>query len=87
MTTPPDYMRMTAGLFVAAVHHMGLVTLTHPPNPMGFLRETLGRGANEKPVIVFPVGYPAKDAKVPDIERLPANAFIQWNEITGTDSI
>jgi nitroreductase len=70
---------IAAGLFIAAIHHMGLVTLTHTPNPMTFLRETLGRGTNEKPVIVFPVGYPAKDAKVPDIERLKADAYIQWN--------
>jgi nitroreductase len=70
---------IAAGLFIAAIHHMGLVTLTHTPNPMGFLRETLARGANEKPVMVFPVGYPAADAKVPDLARLSAPEFIQWN--------
>ena len=32
-----------AGLFVAAVHHMGLATLTHTPNPMKFLGELLER--------------------------------------------
>ena len=31
------------GLFVAAVHHMGLATLTHTPNPMKFLGELLER--------------------------------------------
>lgn len=70
---------MAAGLFITAIHHMGLVTLTHTPNPMGFLRELLGRGANEKAVVVFPVGYPAQDARVPDIARLEPEAFIQWN--------
>jgi nitroreductase len=70
---------IAAGLFIAAVHHMGLVTLTHTPNPMAFLRDTLGRGSHEKAVMVFPVGYPAPDAQVPDLERLPADAFIQWN--------
>lgn len=70
---------IAAGLFITAVHQMGLVTLTHTPNPMGFLRELLGRGHNEKAVIVFPVGYPAPDAQVPDLQRLPAQAFIQWN--------
>lgn len=70
---------IAAGLFIAAIHRMGLVTLTHTPNPMGFLRELLGRGRNEKAVIVFPVGYPAPDAKVPDLKRLPAERFIQWN--------
>lgn len=70
---------IAAGLFVAAIHRMGLVTLTHTPNPMGFLRDLLGRGANEKAVMVFPVGYPAPDAKVPDLQRLSAEQFIQWN--------
>jgi hypothetical protein len=29
--------------------------------------------------MVFPVGYPAADAKVPDLARLSAPEFIQWN--------
>jgi iodotyrosine deiodinase len=70
---------IAAGLFIAAVHAMGLVTLTHTPNPMGFLRQTLGRGVNEKPVLVLPVGYPAPDARVPDLQRLPLEAIVQWN--------
>ncbi|MBL8323358.1 MAG: nitroreductase family protein [Rubrivivax sp.] len=70
---------IAAGMFITAIHHMGLVTLTHTPNPMGFLRTLLGRGVNEKAVMVFPVGYPAPDAKVPDLKRLPPEGFIQWN--------
>ena len=70
---------IAAGLFIAAVHRMGLVTLTHTPNPMGFIRELLGRGSHERPVIVFPVGYPAPDARVPDIARMRGEQFIQWN--------
>ncbi len=69
---------IAAGLFVAAVHHMGLVTLTHTPNPMGFLRDLLGRGRNEKAVLVMPVGYPRADAKVPDLERLPLQAISEF---------
>lgn len=60
---------IAAGLFIAAVHHMGLVTLTHTPNPMGFLRELLGRPQNEKAMLVMPVGYPAPGAEVPDLTR------------------
>jgi iodotyrosine deiodinase len=70
---------IAAGLFITAVHLMGLVTLTHTPSPMGFLRDRLGRGNHEKAVLVMPVGYPAADARVPDLQRLPAEAFIQWN--------
>lgn len=70
---------IAAGLFITAIHLMGLVTLTHTPNPMGFLRERLGRGTNEKAVLVLPVGYPAADAQVPDLQRLAPEQFIQWN--------
>jgi len=69
---------IAAGLFIAAVHRMGLVTLTHTPNPMGFLRDLLGRGTNEKAVLVLPVGYPRADAQVPDLQRLPLEAIAQF---------
>ena len=75
---------IAAGLFIASVHRMGLVTLTHTPNPMGFLRERLGRGTHEKAVLVLPVGYPAADAQVPDLQRLRPEAVIQWNVPTAT---
>jgi iodotyrosine deiodinase len=66
---------IAAGFFVAAVHMMGLVTLTHTPSPMGFLGELLNRPANEKAMLVMPVGYPAADARVPDLQRKPLDAF------------
>jgi nitroreductase len=68
-----------AGLFVSAVHHMGLTTLTHTPNPMQFLSDLLGRPANETAVLLFPVGYPAADAQVPKLERKALEAIVQWN--------
>ena len=60
---------IAAGMFISAVHNMGLTTLTHTPSPMGFLRELLKRPDHEHPMVVMPVGYPAKGAKVPDITR------------------
>ncbi|MED5268441.1 MAG: nitroreductase family protein, partial [Candidatus Thermoplasmatota archaeon] len=60
---------IAAGLFIAAVHNMGLTTLTHTPSPMGFLREILNRPDHEHAMLVMPVGYPADDAKVPEISR------------------
>ena len=60
---------IAAGMFIAAVHHMGLVTLTHTPSPMGFLSKVLRRPDHERPYLVMPVGYPARDASVPDIRR------------------
>ncbi|MBT3247384.1 MAG: nitroreductase family protein, partial [Actinobacteria bacterium] len=60
---------IAAGMFVAALHHMGLATLTHTPSPMAFLRQVLGRPENERPFVLFPVGYPLEGVKVPDIKR------------------
>ena len=60
---------IAAGLFIAAVHNMGLVTLTHTPSPMGFLREILQRPDHEHAMLLMPVGYPADDAQVPDLDR------------------
>ena len=60
---------IAAGMFIQAVHRMGLVTLTHTPSPMGFLRELLDRPKHEEAMLVMPVGYPAEDAQVPDIHR------------------
>ena len=70
---------LACGLFIAALHHMGLVTLTHTPSPMRFLNEILGRPKNEKPLILFPVGYPAPDAEVPDLRRKSLEEVAIWN--------
>tara|TARA_B100001758_G_scaffold240153_1_gene245321 strand:+ start:29 stop:739 length:711 start_codon:yes stop_codon:yes gene_type:complete len=60
---------IAAGFFIAALHHMGLATLTHTPTPMNFLNEILDRPKNERPFVLFPVGYPLKGVKVPDLKR------------------
>jgi nitroreductase len=60
---------IAAGIFIAALHHMGLVTLTHTPSPMKFLTNLLGRPENERPFSMFPISYPADDCTVPDLRR------------------
>ncbi len=60
---------IAVGFLLASLHAGGLATLTHSPSPMGFLRELLERPGNERPFIVIPVGYPADDAVVPDLEK------------------
>lgn len=61
---------IACGMLISALHHAGLVTLTHTPSPMNFLAELLERPSNERAYILFPVGYAAdKDIYVPDIER------------------
>jgi nitroreductase len=70
---------LACGFFIAALHHMGLCTLTHTPSPMKFLSELLGRPDNEKPVILFPIGYPAAEATVPDLRRKSLEEVAIWN--------
>ena len=60
---------IAAGMFIHAIHNMGLVTLTHTPSPMGFLKEILQRPEHEHAMLVMPVGYPADNAMVPNISR------------------
>ena len=69
---------IAAGLFIASLHRMGLATLTHTPSPMGFLRDLLGRPTNEAAMILFPVGFPAEDARVPDLQRKPLAEVAVW---------
>jgi iodotyrosine deiodinase len=69
---------IAVGFFIAAVHMMGLVTLTHTPNPMGFLSELLDRPPSERAYLILPVGYPSAAAMVPDIERLPLPEISVW---------
>jgi nitroreductase len=71
---------LACGLFVAALHSMGLATLTHTPSPMAFLNRILDRPANEKPFVLFPVGYPAPGCRVPDLARKPLDAVAVWLE-------
>jgi len=74
---------IACGMFIAALHHMGLACLTHTPSPMGFLSRLLRRPENEKPYILFPVGFPAPGARVPDLRRKPLERVVQENDGTG----
>jgi len=60
---------IACGFFIAAIHRIGLATLTHTPSPMAFLSRVFGRPANERPFVLLPVGYPAADARVPALAR------------------
>lgn len=71
---------LAAGFLLAAIHHAGLVALTHTPSPMDFLGKLLGRPSNERAFLLIPVGYPAADATVPDISRKPLEDISVWYE-------
>lgn len=67
---------IAVGLLLTSLHLAGLATLTHTPNPMGFLSEILQRPPNERAYVVIPVGYPAPDAEVPVIGKKPLNTIM-----------
>lgn len=60
---------IACGLLLAAIHHAGLVALTHTPSPMNFLSKVLNRPENERPFLLIPVGYAAEQTYVPDLTR------------------
>ena len=60
---------LACGFLLMAIHHAGLVALTHTPSPMNFLSKILNRPENEKPFLLIPIGFPAEKTLVPDIKR------------------
>ena len=66
---------IATGMLLAALHHAGLASLTHTPNPMGFLSEVLERPPYERPVMLVVTGYPAPGAVVPKLRRKPLGAI------------
>lgn len=76
---------IACGLFLAALHQMGLATLTHTPSPMGFLAKLCGRPENERACLLFPIGYPAPDARVPNLRKKSLDEVAVW--ITGNGGI
>lgn len=75
---PTESVGLACGLLIGGLHHAGLATLTHTPSPMGFLNEILERPKNERPFLLLVTGYPAPDATVPDIHRLPLTHTVSW---------
>jgi len=62
---------IATGILITAVHHAGLVSLTHTPSPMRFLNDILGRPPQERPFLILVVGHPAEGATVPAITKKP----------------
>lgn len=77
---PHESVGIACGLLIAALHDAGLATLTHTPSPMGFLNELLDRPKNEMPYLLLVVGHPAPGCRVPDIRRLPLEAYAGFIE-------
>lgn len=77
---PHESAGIATGLLIAALHRAGLATLTHTPSPMGFLNGILGRPRNEMPWLLLVVGHPAEGCRVPDIQRMPLDAYVRFIE-------
>ena len=60
---------IASGFLLMALHQIGLATLTHTPSPMGFLEKVLKRPKNERAFLLIPVGYPARGAQVPVLNK------------------
>ncbi len=77
---PTESTGLATGMLITALHEAGLATLTHTPSPMKFLNEILGRPMSERPFLLLVVGYPADDARVPDIGRKDLAEFATFIE-------
>lgn len=70
---------IACGLLIAAIHHAGLVTVTHTPSPMDFLTKILSRPNNERPYLLLPIGLASEETKVPDINRKHISDVLKWH--------
>ena len=63
----PESVGIASGMLLTALHHAGLSSLTHTPNPMAFLTEICGQPKPNKPVMIIAVGHQAERAVIPKI--------------------
>lgn len=61
---------ISVGILLCALQAAGLSTLTTTPLNCGpALRSLLNRPANEKLMVLLPIGYPSDDCEVPNLKR------------------
>ena len=66
----PESVGIATGFLISALHHAGLVALTHTPNPMKFLNDMLDRPSSEKPVMIIAAGRADPGAQVPKAAKI-----------------
>jgi len=66
---------IACGFLLSAIHSAGLAALTHTPSPMGFLEKICKRPKNERAYLLIPIGYPAADAEIPDLQKKDYNKY------------
>ena len=77
---PVESVGLATGFLIAALHQAGLATLTHTPSPMKFLNEILDRPKSERPFLLLVAGFPADNARVPDITRKSLSDIASWHD-------
>jgi nitroreductase len=75
---PHESVGIASGMLIAALHRAGLATLTHTPSPMGFLNDILEQPRNQIPYLLLVVGHASEECRVPDIQRLPFEAYARF---------
>ena len=68
---------IATGFLLTAIQNAGFVSLTHTPSPMGFLEKILERPKNEKAYLLIPIGFPAKEAQVPVLDKKPYSESVK----------
>ncbi len=76
---PAESVGIATGMLITALHQSGLATLTHTPSPMKFLNQILDRPKFERPFLILVAGYPADDAKVPNITKKPLDEIATYH--------
>ena len=66
----PESVGIATGFLISALHHAGLVALTHTPNPMKFLNDMLDRPSSEKPVMIIAARRADPGAQVPKAAKI-----------------
>lgn len=69
---------LATGFLLMAIHHAGLIALTHTPSPMNFISKALNRPENERPFLLIPVGKPSDSMMVPDLKRKMKSEIIEY---------
>ena len=72
-----EFVGIASGLLITAIQNAGLVCLTHTPSPVGFLENILKRPKNEKAYLLIPIGFPAKDAQFPVLDKKPYSESVK----------
>jgi iodotyrosine deiodinase len=66
---PKESVGISTGFLIAALHEIGLSTLTHTPNPMSFLNSVLNRPQNEKAFMILAVGQRSPQSETLNMKK------------------